>query len=283
MLCKRVSQSAMGSKPLLISPIILFCVTCVGQASSALYQGISMPPQTLPAGRQDATALQQVQAYRQVVGADLWTGMRGQGAITPNAPDSSGKPTAPQAATLWMNGGQEFRLDIQKPAGTNSLRMQAAYGATQHEDGQTQPMDLSNAVIGLFAFPRLLTNGFPSPNVSLIDQGKVTVGGVSLHRISMGIPWPNAPSASQTHAPTVIDLYFDLGSNLLVKSAAFVADSSSDPSRYLQVISYGDYQVSGRLTLPYLYSEQLNGQLLWTLQLNSIQLQNSLADSVFTF
>jgi hypothetical protein len=279
----RFSKCARALPGVALASILLLCSTCFGQAASVLYQEILLPPETIPAGRQDAAALQQVQAYRQTVKANAWTDLEAKGEFTPNAPDSSGKAVGPRPATLWMSGDRQFRLDVQKPAGTSSLRMSGMNEAIRHEDGRTRSADLRNALVGLFAFPRLLKSGFPGPNISLLDQGMITVGGASLHRISMGIPWPNAQSTGQTHPPTVIDLYFDPGSNLLVKSAALVVDSSSGPARYLQVISYGDYQLSGGMTLPYLYSEQLNGQLLWTLQLNSIQLQSGLADSVFSF
>lgn len=284
MFCDRFSQFAKEFLYVALIPILFLCSIGFGQTSPVPSQGIPAPPETVPAGRQDAAALQQIQAYRQAVGADSWTGMQGQGEFTPNSPNSSGKPTAPQAATLWIRGDRKFRLDVQKPKGPSSLRMNGLSGGIQHEDGRTRPLDIGSTIVGLFAFPRLLKSGFPTTNITLIDQGAITVNGATLHRITMGIPWHVWQPANQQHpATTVVDLYFDPRSNLLVKSAALVNGSTSEPARYLRVIGYGDYRMTNGMNLPYLYSEQFSGQLLWTLQLDSIQFQAGMTDSDFRF
>ena len=243
-----------------------------------------MPPETVPLGRQDEAAVQQLQAYRQAVQSVSWTGMQGQGEYTPNAPNASGAATGSEPATLWISGDHNFRLDIQTATGGTSIRMAGTYGATRHEDGHIRRMDSRSALKGFFAFPRLLRSGFPAASLTLIDQGVAVVDGARLHRITIGIPWPEGLSANHSQPPTtVIDLYFDSRTNLLTKSATVAAGSTSESTRYLRVISYGDYQTTGGMVLPYLYSERFNGQLLWTLQLNSVELHPGLTDSEFTF
>ncbi len=246
-------------------------------------QGIVLPQKTALLPRQDVGALAEIRAYRSAVSLGSWIDMQGTGELPSTAPDSTGGRN-PENATLWIRAHHGYRLDIQKPKGTSSLRMDGAYGAVQHADGQVRSMDARDAVAGLVAFPALMDVSFPASNVMLIDQGLATVDGAALHRITVEKPWPGNPvDAEGNPLTTVTDLYFNAQTHLLMKSALGILGSQPSPEHLLQVITYGSYSVVNGILVPYLYRETLNGQILWTLQLDKIHLNQGLSDSEFHF
>lgn len=250
------------------------------QIHGSVDQGVVLPKKIALRARQDPGALQEIRAFRSVVGAGLWVGMQGTGELTSTAVGSSD----PENATLWIRNHHGYRLDVQKPKGMSSVRMDGAYGAVQHPDGKVKPMDARDAVDGLLAFPLLMEANFPAANVMLVDRGMVTVGGNTLHRISMERPWPGNPvDARGNPYTTITDLYFNPQTHLLVKSANGVLGSDPSPQKLLQVITYGNYQTVNGMQIPYLYRETLNGQKLWTLQLQQVQLNQNLPQSDFHF
>jgi hypothetical protein len=256
----------------------------VGQVSNDFDQGVPMPPSTMTLGIQDSAALQEIEAFRKAVETTPLTGLQGQGTLTPNALDTSGSAISPQTATLWIQGAHKCRLDVQKSKGLSSMRLNEGYGAIQHEDGRTRQITAQNALHGLFAFPVLMQTSFPDANTTLVDQGMVVIDAIPLHRITVGSAWPGSQiSHGAQPRTTITDLYFDPRTNLLVKSAFLGTGSRAEPTRYLQVMSYRDYRATSGFDLPYQYSERFNGQLLWTLQINTFQLQSDLDESGFHF
>jgi hypothetical protein len=246
-------------------------------------QGVVLPPDFPLAPRQDAGALAVIQAYRGTIGLGAWIDMQGKGELTSTAKDSTGN-YAPENATFWIRGHHGYRLDIQKPEGMSSLRMDGAYGAVQHADGKLNPMDARDAVAGLVAFPMLMETNFPAANVILIDEGMATVDGAALHRITIERPWPgDSVDGNGNPLSTVTDLYFNPKTHLLMKSANGVFGTRPSPEQMLQVITYGSYRAVNGVQLPSLYRETLNGQILWTLQLSQIKLNQGLPQSDFHF
>lgn len=246
-------------------------------------QGVVMPQAISTLGREDAAALQEIRAYQSTVNAGSWSDMKGTGKIRLNAVDSMGG-NSPKSAILQILGNHDYRLDIQMPKGPRSIRQDGAYGAVQHEDGRVKPMDARDAVNELVAFPRLLDTAFPSAGTTVIDDGMAVVDGTSLHRISVEIPMPgNLPDSHGKPAMSVTDYYFDSQTHLLVKSANAMIGLNASPERYLRVITYGDYRAVNGLEIPFQYRETLNGQVLWTLQLSDVQLNQGLSQSDFHF
>lgn len=229
--------------------------------------------------RQDPSALEEIRAYRSAINLGSWVDMQGTGSMIPNTSDSSAEP-----ATLWIRDQYGYRLDVQKPKGTSSLRMDGTYGALQHQDGHVRAMDARDAVAGLLAFPMLMDPNFPAASAMLIDQGTVTVDGAALHRITVERPWPGPPlNGNVRPLTTATDFYFNPQTHLLVKSANAVVGLNPSSEQLLQVITYGDYQAVNGMQVPAEYRETLNGQVLWTLQLNQIHLNQGLTESNFHF
>ena len=247
-------------------------------------QGIVLPQSVPLVPRQDAGALAEVQAYRNAISLGSWMDMQGTGQFTSTATDSTGGKN-PHNATLWIRDHHGYRLDIQKPNGTSSLRMDGSYGVVQHADGRMRSMDARDAVAGLLAFPALMEATFPASTVMLIDQGPATVDGTTLHRITVEKPWPGDPVDAATGNPltTVTDLYFSPQTHLLMKSSLSVLGSQPSPEQMLEVVTYGSYSAANGMLLPHSYRQTLNGQILWTLELNQIHLNQGLPQSDFYF
>lgn len=241
-------------------------------------------PQTAPlVARQDAAALQEFLAYRAAISLGSWIDMQASGTLTSTAFNSSGGMT-PETATLWIRNHDAYRLDVQKPKGISSLRIDGTYGALQHQDGHVRAMDARDAVAGLFAFPMLMEATLPATNTMLVDQGTVIVDGAALHRISVESPWPGNPLDDKGKPlTTVTDLYFNPQTHLLAKSANAMVGSKATPERYRSVVTYADYRAVNGMQIPFLYRETLNGQILWTLQLNQIQLNQGVSQTEFHF
>lgn len=247
-------------------------------------QGIVLPQSVPLLPRQDAAALAEIQAYRRAISLGTWMDMEGTGQLTSTATDSTGGKS-PHNATLWIRDHHGYRLDVEKPNGTSSLRMDGQYGVVEHANGTVRPMDARDAVPGLLAFPALMEANFPTSTVMLIDQGTVSVDGTVLHRITVEKPWPGDPVDPATGNPltTVTDLYFNPQTHLLMKSAIAVLGSQPSPEQMLEVITYGSYSAANGMLLPQLYRQTLNGQILWTLQLNEVHLNQGLPQSDFHF
>lgn len=254
------------------------------QITGSTDQGIVLPQSVPLVPRQDAGALAEIRAYRSAISLGAWMDMQGTGQFTSTATDSTGAKNA-HNATLWIRDHHGYRLDVQKPNGTSSLRMDGSYGVVQHADGRMRSMDARDAVAGLLAFPALMEATFPASTVMLIDQGPATVDGTTLHRITVEKPWPGDPMDAATGNPltTVTDLYFNPQTHLLMKSALAVLGSQPSPEQMLEVITYGNYSAENGMLLPHSYRQTLNGQILWTLDLNEIHLNQGLPQSDFHF
>ena len=245
-------------------------------------QGIVLPPAVPFVPRLDPGALQEIHAYRNAIHLDSWSDMQGTGQLTSTATESDGS-VGPKTATVWIRG-HGCRLDIEKQKGTSSMRINGASGSVQHADGSRKSIDARDAVAELFAFPMLMDASFPSLNLVLIDLGMVAVNGAVLHGITAERPWPGDLADSKGNPfTTATNLYFDPQTHLLLKSATAVAGQRVTPQRFLRVITYGDYRAVGVMQVPFQYRETLNGQIIWTLQLTAVQLNQGLLQSSFQF
>lgn len=268
---------------------LLLVITLVSSASgqesfTRIYgpqdQEIAVPKFVPVTGNKDTTALQTIQAFLTAVSAASWPGIQATGTFT-NAGSSQ---AAPQPATLTIAGGDNFRLDVNTPAGTLSVRIYGKFEEVQEPDGTKRSIPFLASVAGLLAFPKLLqASGLAPDSVTILDDGMITVSGENLHRITVETPVnPSGPKPSSANT-SVMDLYFDPASHLLIKSAVAVPISWSDPERYLEVTTYGDYQTANGILLPHTCSLTMNGQPEWVLQLESIQPLPSLTSTYFHF
>jgi hypothetical protein len=153
------------------------------------------------------------------------------------------------------------------------MRIADTYGKTMDPSGKSWGLPQATAKLGLFFFPRLLVTAFPGPKTSLIDQGDVQIEGRTLHRITVAEPL--VQTQQTVTAPSrlsVVDLYFDKSTHLLIKSAADIQLDSADRSRYVEVLTYDDYRKVQSGLVAFRFHQSLNGQPQWTLQLSDVNL-----------
>lgn len=211
----------------------------------------------------DVNAIQAVIDFVAMTNISGWTGMTGSGTITFDNRSGESDP-----AHLEVRGSSGSRLEVQGSAGQVTTIFHGQRGAFISASGTRTSVSSDIAALGLLSFPRLLTPGYPRKTTVLTDQGNVTINGKALHRITF-----DDPSTDSTGSLwRTVDLYFDPSTKQLSESVAFVHLSSADPSLYTVETTYSDYRTVGNITLPYQYSQSLNGNLQWTLQLNTIVL-----------
>jgi hypothetical protein len=245
--------------------------------SESLDKDVPTPAVVGTLGQQDAGALSELVAHLKVVGAGPWAGMQGTGQIT------YGEDTTTYSATLSVLGGTHFRLDGQTQAGQLSIRINGNNGKIQEADGHQYPILPSTASSGIFQFelPRLAD--FPHASTSFLDRGSVSISGTLLHRLTYEIPAASADNAPMIKGAVVTDFYFDPISHLLIKSANSIRINGAGNNEFLRVITYGDYRKVGDLMIPFRYTQTLNGQKQWTLQLSDVQLNPDLNTTLFEF
>lgn len=240
-------------------------------------QSIPVPAFTGSLGQKDSAALQELIDYLKAVNISEWKGLKASGTISHDA-------GAGEQATLAISGGSRFRLNVQTPKGERSTRIGGSYGKTLAIDGKFFTMPAATAKAGLVAFPRLLEAAFPDSTTSLIDRGQIQLDSRILHRLTVEeSAFPSSPGAAQQQNISVVDLYFDSFTHLLVKSASAIQLDSADRQRYLVVVTYDDYQKVQDSLIPFRYSQSMNGQAQWTLQLTNADLQPSFDPSYFQF
>lgn len=232
-------------------------------------QVIPLPLQNEASGREDIGALQEIVNYLKAVQVGSWKGLQGSGSFS-----RDGKEIA--KASLAILGSDYYRLDLQSGDGITSTRISGNSGFVSETDGKRTQLPASTVRLGIMVFPRIFQDSFPSPATGLIDDGTVQIAGQVLHRITV----------SEEIAPgerTSVDLYFEQGSHLLVKSAALSRIDARDPNQYFIVTSYEDYRKVEGALIPHRYTETINGQLQWRLQMTDVSLAPNVDNAYFQF
>jgi hypothetical protein len=248
------------------------------QSVGAFDGDIVIPNATGVLGQQDAGAIKEITEHLAVVGPAPWLGMQGTGQIVYGAKD----PTA-YSATLAMLGRDQFRLDAQTSKGEMSIRIHGQVGKIQGNGGPEETIPSDTAAAGIFPFGLVRTVHFPGQTTSLIDHGLTTVGGVQLHRISVETPSIGRDPVTKSRRMIAIDLYFDPASHLLAKSASSSLMAVGHSAKFLRVVTYGDYRKVGSVMVPFRFSESMDGQQYWVLQLSDAQLNPALDATYFQF
>ncbi len=271
-----------------LSPALLILFTCALTANaqtqfSRIYgpldQDVAVPNTVSTPVASDAPALQQLISHLQAVGGGVWQDMSATGQIT-----YSGAAAA-SSVTLKMLAADRYRLD----SGIGSLVVRGSSSEFESTAGKKSFPGPEFERNGINTFARLRVSSFPDANTSLLDRGMQSVGGSSLHRISVVQALPHGtskgnPSPSITPPIfAVTDLYFDPASNLLIKSVANLRLGGSGNEEFLECVTYDDYREVQGTQVPFRYTETLNGQLQWTLQLDTVTLNSGVQPTIFTF
>lgn len=236
---------------------------------------VAVPKASLQLGQKDSAALQAILDFLKATHGASWTGMQATGTFTSHGESS--------AATLTVLNGDDFRLDVNSQKGQLSIRILGNLGQIRESDGVLHRLPFATAKGGLLAFPRLMANTFPSAGASVVDRGLVAVDGNALHRVTIAEPVFPGQTATAPDKASTVDLYFDPATHLLAKSVASVQIDSKDRARYVQAMTYGDYRQADGILLPFSYTQTLNGQRQWQLQLTAAQLAPQVDPTYFSF
>jgi hypothetical protein len=221
----------------------------------------------------DPGAIQAVIDFVRMTGVAGWTGMTATGTMTSGGSDNS------ETAELNVLKSRRYRLDVETSSGKESTVYSGSRGVFLSAKGVRSSISSDIAALGLLAYPRLLSPDYPRKTTILTDQGDVSIGGRMLHRITLDDPAEDGTG----NAWKTVDDYFDSKTKQLVESVAFVHLSTADAALYTIETTYADYRTVGSATLPYLYSQSLNGNLQWTLQLNTVSLNVTPEASLFAY
>lgn len=279
-LCVDFKQHSMPICRICVVCVTLGCALALAQSSSPAVFDKDVPSPTItePFGQWDAAALNEIVDHLKVVGTSPWSGFQGTGQILYGVED----PTT-YSATLSILGGTGFRLDGQTARGELSTRINGGHGKIQEGDGHLYPLLPNTAQSGIvqFELPRLAN--FPNPGTSLLDRGLVVIDGRSLHRITYETTTADASEVVRKKNAVITDFYFDPTSHLLIKSANSIRIDGAGSADFLRVISYDDYRSVQGSMVPFRFTQTLNGQKQWTLQLTTVQLDPTLETSSFEF
>lgn len=264
-----------------LSLILWLSGTALAQSQTTRIYGsvdsdVVVPTSTGVIGRSDSGALQEIQDYLAATKTSGCPEIEGKGTIQYAGTDDGQLP-----ATLYLKQGTHFRLDITTSEGTRSTRISGASGVMRDESGKSQFLIPDAAITGLLQFQTLACGLMAQHPASYIDDGVVSVD--HLHRITLESPLiPGFRSAPQ-HTTSVVDFYFDTVSHLLTKSVTLIRIAGARNQEFIRTITYSDYRDVSGTVVPFRFQESLNGEPTWSLQLNQVQLNGSVADSYFKF
>lgn len=234
---------------------------------------LPLPPPSVIAGRKDAAAVTLLSRYVSQLSATSIQGVQGTGTFT----DQFGS----NPATLTYDNKGSLRLDVSTPKGQTSIRMQGGHGAILGATGSKHTLTPETASGGWLPSSLLLLLKYSDAQTTVIDQGTVSTSAGILHRVTLGFP-ALTPSAS-SQPTTVIDLYLNPSTDLVIKAVSAIRLDTRDRASYLQVVTFSGYRSQSGSLLPFSYAVTLNGQSQWTLQLDNISLNPSLTASYFSF
>jgi hypothetical protein len=236
---------------------------------------VDIPPASVTPGRRDAGALATLNAFVTLSNLSQLQGIQGSGSFTDQFNSNP--------VSLTFAGNNALRIDVADPAGQRSIRIQGTLGDVQESNGRRHALPPASASGGFFLTPFMLYALTLDSQTSMVDQGIVTIGSSTMHRVTISYSITLLGAGETSQPGPVVDLYFDPITNTLAKSAAAIQIDTRDRARYLQVVSYSDYRNSSGSQIPFRYSVTLNGQPQWTVQLNTVSANPSTTANFFQF
>lgn len=185
-------------------------------------------------------------------------------------------------ASIQMLGNSAFRLDSSVAGKDRSLRVYGPAAAVQEPDGSRRGISATNASVYWCALaPIVELARASSPRV--LTASPAVIDGKSVIRIpyirELGVQSVGASSSDTS----VVNLYFDSTTFLLLRVEAAVSVSNSEAEKYLVRIDLGDYRDVGGVMLPFMLTERMGDQRLWSLRVDSYSLNTGIQKTEFSF
>ncbi|MGH9607450.1 MAG: hypothetical protein ACRD3N_17310 [Terracidiphilus sp.] len=243
-------------------------------------QAFTFPRMVGVPGQKDSVALNAVQLYLGASSHGEWPGFDATGIMVVG----TGEQKSEIPATLTIEPGGLYRLDLTTPYGIRSERVEGATGAMRSEDGKTVPLPALAVASGIIPLPSTLADAATDARDSLIDGGTVEVEGARLHKITFIRPlFPESGNSQPPAPPLITDFFFDSTSHLLIKSVDAVLLSPNSAAHHLRVIAYDDYRPVSGIIIPFRYTETVDGRLAWSLQFTNVTAGSNHGAEYFRF
>ncbi len=225
---------------------------------------IPRPSMSLSASGSEESAANLLQAYFQVAGAVQWQGFQATGSIVYAGDEATGHGSA----TLAVSREGFTRLDVSRTSGSTSLRIRGGMGGFQDALGKQHRLQVSSARASLLAYPFLLSTKLSEQQSLLLATGAAELGGAPFNKLSLLRPAVEGRPLSPAKGNVVpTDIYFSPETHLPYKSSDLITSLDGSTQRYLRVMTYEDYRQVEGVTIPFRYTETINGQFAWMLQL----------------
>src|SRR2546426_635117 len=183
-----------------------------------------------------------------------------------------GSTTAPVGFTLKVKACREYRSDVQEITGTRSTIVNGDSAAVLFSnDTRFVPPHsaISMKPVALPFFCDLAT--FSDANVSLHYVGTETVAGQLGHRVDMSRePSRSDPLAAPRRRASRMTVWISTTTALPVQIASIRVANDSPTATATTIRVFSDYRLVNGIAVPFHQEEYSGGQLLYTLQLNSL-------------
>jgi len=241
---------------------------------------LSPPSVEGASGQKDSSAVDVVRKYLVLSGTERWSGFSGSGSFTAGR----GEQIKQGTAEIAIEPNDYTRFDIHYPAGSRSIRLAGPVGAVQQEDGTVLHLPAETATVGIVLLPITISALLEDESTSFVDDGMIEVNGTRLHKVTLVRQLPNSSTSpvSLVH-PIATMLLFDPTSHLLLKSVDVLLLPGTNNTKHLRVLTYDDYRDSEGVTLPYRFTETLDGLPSWTLTLTTASVKSVHQSSYFQF
>ena len=231
-----------------------------------------------PLGYSDASARAELTAYKVATGGSGWTSMTASGKISYDGTAE----TLP--ASLLILPGNRAKLDVTKPDGHDTTVYNGNRGSITHSGSKKVLLAPRGAACGFAPFDLPLHAAQGGQQFSIVDHGSMLLEGTTLRRISVEVAIPQKDLFPyEKEDRSVVDMYFDPATHLLMKTASLVPIPGSSRTVLLKVNNYSGYQRTGRFLLPTTIDETINGQTIWKLVLSSLDVTKAPAKEDFAF
>jgi hypothetical protein len=229
-------------------------------------------------GQKDKAAIAELQQFLAISTPLSWKGIDAAGTLM----IGDGKVAREYAASLSLERGDKYRLDIHAKEGLHSLRRSEYAGGSQDARGNVIRSRTGRSG-GPIVIAEQLWDTARATTSSVIDDGDVEVDGRSLHKVTVSTTNGISHSRAGLLAGNAMSLYFDPVTHILTKTAAIAYGFGPQSGQYLQVITYSDYRQVEGVLVPFQYAESDNGQLTMTFKATQISVSSGHDNSYFQF
>jgi hypothetical protein len=180
-------------------------------------------------------------------------------------------------------GAGQFRVDASLPEGNRSWSVSNGQGFVQELDGTSHVLATSNSLaLGALAFPvGILAAALQDTSCNISYVGLESNDGIAMHHIVLTRTFEGDTQGllsrlSEKHVFVAADSFELLGLRMQFQS------DGGRHEVFTQEYWFSDYRAVGQLRFPFAISEHANGQILSTIQLSNINLNNGLTDADFS-